>query len=161
MCCAFHVAGGTIELFSHGANRISTDHLSKLCVEIIRQWHNTAAQVRKCWTSFAYSLAEENTDTFLGHSRKFHVSASRDLANCCDIPQQEFAGTTRVVSELINVVNLALAGNLQFADVHVLAQTSVNCVFHNHLDLRVRTLYAPTSSSEWPMSRRVPSSPNP
>ena len=48
VCGAFHVVGGAIDMFSHGANRITTDHLSKSCVEIIRQWHNTAPQVRKC-----------------------------------------------------------------------------------------------------------------
>ena len=34
---AFHVAGGTTDLLSHGANRITTEHMSKSCAEVIRQ----------------------------------------------------------------------------------------------------------------------------
>ena len=85
-CGTFHVAGGTIDLFIHGTNRITKDHLAKTCVEIIRQWHNTAAHVRKCRTGLAYSLAEENLDTSPEQRREFHVSASNDMANCRDTP---------------------------------------------------------------------------
>jgi hypothetical protein len=139
---AFHVAGGPINLFSHGASRLTTANLNKSCDEIIHQWHNKSAQVRKCWGSFTYDLVEGNTDTFQQHCRKFSDSASRDLSLRRETPQREFPETARVVSELIKIVNLTLVGTLEVADVHVFAQTSENCVFLNHLDLHVPTRFA-------------------
>ena len=83
-------------------------------------------------------MVEGSVDTFPEHSRKFHVSASRDLAGCKGVPQQEFPETAFVVSEIIKIVNLSLMGGLRVADVHVFAQAAANCVFLNHLDLHVQ-----------------------
>ena len=138
----FHVAGGNINLFSHGMQRVTVGNLTKSCVELRRQWQSTARQVRKCWSSFSYSLVDGNADTFPEHSRKFHGSASRDLAAQKGVPQEQFPETAFVVSELIRIVNLTLLGRLEVADVHVFAQTSANCVFSNHLDLHVPTQFA-------------------
>ena len=139
---AFHVAGGPIDLFSNGAGRITTKNLNSSCKEIIHQWHNNTAQVRKCWSTFSYDLVAGDTSTFRQHCRKFHGCASRELAQCRGTPNREFPETARVVTELINLVNLTLVGTLTVADVHVFAQTSDNCVFLNHLDLHVPTRFA-------------------
>jgi hypothetical protein len=139
---AFHIAGGKLDLFSHGSGSLRKEDLTKSCVELMDQWRNPAKQVGKCWSSFAYSLVEGSVDTFPEHSRKFHVCASRDLADRKGVPQQEFPKTAFVVSELIEIVNLSLMGSLRVADVHVFAQTAANCVFTNHLDLHLKTDFA-------------------
>ena len=89
-----------------------------------------------------YSLVDKNLDTFLEHSRNFHVCASRDFAKRQGMPQHDFPDTAYVASELINKVNLTMMGALEVADVHVFAQTSANCVFSNYLDLHVHTQFA-------------------
>jgi hypothetical protein len=139
---AFHIAGGNIDLFSHGFGRLRHAHLTTCCDELINQWHSRTKQLRKCWSSFSYSLLEGDADTFPEHSRKFHVCASRDLAARQGVPQEQFPDTAFVVSELIKIVNLTFMGSLRVADVHVFAQTSANCVFTNHLDLHVHTQLA-------------------
>ena len=77
---ALHFAGGNMDLFSHGSGHLQHARLTKPCAEIINQWRNPAKQVRKCWSSFTYSLVDVNFDTFPEYSSKFLVSASRDLA---------------------------------------------------------------------------------
>ena len=139
---AFHIAGGNIDLFSHGFGRLRHAHLTTCCVELMDQWRSSSKQVSKCWSSFSYSLIEGNVDTFRENSRKFHLCASKDLADRKGVQQEQFPDTAFVVSELIKIVNLTFMGSLRVADVHVFAQTSANCVFTNHLDLHVHTQLA-------------------
>ena len=139
----FYVAGG--DVFGHGARRVTHDHLTKLCVELMHQWRTPEKQVIKYWSSFKQTLVEGNEDIFpsttassssppLGTKRAGPVSQNKSSPKPRSWSPSSYRWSTSQV--------LTLVGGLEVADVHVFAQTSAHFVFTNHLDQHVHTQLA-------------------